>query len=127
MPKFHQVSLANAMRLLMLTRAQTINALKSDRCSTVRGASTIERKWTGCERPVFRFGARVSLYLFFALLLFYLYYNRNISDNISAMAFNLGMTINVCMTYMLILVSVTLTLMQDHSGSEYENIHYLDK
>ena len=31
MAKSHQMSLANAMRLLKLTRAQTISALKSDR------------------------------------------------------------------------------------------------
>ena len=40
------------------------------------------------------------------------------------MTFKLGMTIDLCMEYVLMLVSVTLilTLMQDHSGSAEEKI-----
>ena len=33
------------------------------------------------------------------------------------MAFTLDMTVDLCMAYMLMLVSTTLTLMQGHSGS----------
>ena len=35
--------------------------------------------------------------------------------------FNLGMTVNLYMAYMLMLVSMTLTLMQGHSGSAKAN------
>ena len=41
----------------------------------------------------------------------------NISDNISSMAFKLGMAVDLCMTYMSMLVSMTLTLTQGHTGS----------
>ena len=37
------------------------------------------------------------------------------------MAFKLGMMVDLCMAYMLMLVSVTLRLMQGHSGSAEEN------
>ena len=32
---------------------------------------------------------------------FYLYYNSNISDSIQAMAFKLGMTVDLCMAYVI--------------------------
>ena len=41
--------------------------------------------------------------------------NSNISDSIYAMALKLGMTVDLYMAYMLMLIS--MTLMQDHSGS----------
>ena len=41
----------------------------------------------------------------------------NMSDNISAIPFKLGITVDVWMPYMLMLVSMTLALMQGHSGS----------
>ena len=52
----------------------------------------------------------------------YLYYNSNISDNIQAVAFKLGMAVDLFMEYMLMLfflpMTLTLfTLMQSHSGS----------
>ena len=37
------------------------------------------------------------------------------------MAFKLGMTVDLCMAYMLMLVSMTLTLIQGHNGSTEEN------
>ena len=46
--------------------------------------------------------------------------NCNISDDISANTFKLGMTVDSWI-YMLMLVSMTLTLMQDHSGSANAN------
>ena len=45
------------------------------------------------------------------------YFDSNISDTVSATAFRLGMPVYLCMVYMLTLVSITLTLMQGHSGS----------
>ena len=44
------------------------------------------------------------------------------------MAFKLGMTVDVCMAYMLTLVSMTFTLMQGHSGSAkaQKALNYLD-
>ena len=48
---------------------------------------------------------------------FNLYFNSNISDNISAMAFKLGMKVDLCMGYILMVMSMTLTLIQGHSGS----------
>ena len=47
---------------------------------------------------------------------FNLYYNSHISDSISAMVFKLGVTVDLCIVYMLMVVSMTLTLMQGHSG-----------
>ena len=41
----------------------------------------------------------------------------NISDNIYAITFKLGMTIDLWMAYMLMAALMTLTLMQGHSGS----------
>ena len=32
--------------------------------------------------------------------MFYLYYNSNVSDNVYAMAFKLGMTVDLCMSYL---------------------------
>ena len=46
-----------------------------------------------------------------------LYYNSHISDSIYAMAHKRGMTIDLYMAYMLMLLLMTLTLMQGHSGS----------
>ena len=43
-------------------------------------------------------------------------------EKISAMAFKLGMKVDLCMGYILMVVSMTLTLMQGHSGSIEENI-----
>ena len=43
----------------------------------------------------------------------------NISDSTYAFTFKLGMTVDAWMTYMLILVLMTLTLMQGHSVSEH--------
>ena len=40
--------------------------------------------------------------------MFYLYYNSNISDKIYVMAFILGMTADVYMAYILMLMSMTL-------------------
>ena len=40
------------------------------------------------------------------------YYNSHISDSMLAMTSKLGMAVDVCMAYMLMLVSVTLTMMQ---------------
>ena len=48
--------------------------------------------------------------------MFNLYYNSNILGSISAMAFKLGMSVDWRMAYMLMLVSMTLPLMQGHSG-----------
>ena len=48
------------------------------------------------------------------IIVFNLYYNSQISDS---MAFKLGMAGDLCMTYLLMLVLMTLTLMQAHSGS----------
>ena len=45
-----------------------------------------------------------------------LYYNSNISGNSLAISFNFGMTVDLCVPYMLMLVSMTLTLKQGHSG-----------
>ena len=45
-----------------------------------------------------------------------LYYNSNISDSISAMAFKLSMAVDLWMTYMLMLIWMILTLLQGHSG-----------
>ena len=47
--------------------------------------------------------------------IFILYYNSSLSDNIKAMAFKLGMTVDLCMAYNL--WSMTLTL-KDYNGSE---------
>ena len=44
------------------------------------------------------------------------YYNSNVSNSIYVMAFRLGMAVDLCSAYMLRLVSVTLTLMEGHSG-----------
>ena len=52
------------------------------------------------------------------LPMFYLYCNTN------TMEFKLGMTVDVCMAYMPMLVSVILTLMQGHS--EKSALSYLD-
>ena len=41
----------------------------------------------------------------------------NISDNIQAITFKLGMVVDLHMVYVLMVVSMTLTLMQGHSGS----------
>ena len=38
------------------------------------------------------------------------------------MAFKLGMTVDLCMAYMLMLVSMTLILMKGHSGSQRQKI-----
>ena len=62
--------------------------------------------------------------------MFNLYYNSTFSEHIQAMALKLGMTVDLCMAYMLMLVSTTLTLMQGYSGSAEETIqllNYLDK
>ena len=48
---------------------------------------------------------------------FNLYFNNNISENISAMTFKLSMKIDLYMGYILMVVSMTLTLMQGHIGS----------
>ena len=50
------------------------------------------------------------------IVCFDLYYNSNISDAISAMAFRLGMAVDVCMADMPMLVLMALTLMQGLSG-----------
>ena len=39
------------------------------------------------------------------------------------MAFKYGTTVDLCMAYMLMLILITLTLMQGHSGSAEENFH----
>ena len=45
------------------------------------------------------------------------YFNSNISDIISAISFKLGTPVHLYMPYMLLmLVPMTLTLTQDHSG-----------
>ena len=44
-------------------------------------------------------------------------HNNHITDSIEAMAFKLGMTVDLYMAYMLMLISMNLTLMQGHSGS----------
>ena len=41
----------------------------------------------------------------------------NFLDNFSAITFKLGITVDLWMPYMLMLVSMTLTLLQGHSGS----------
>ena len=42
------------------------------------------------------------------------------------MAFKLGMTVDLCMAYVLILVLMTLTLMQGHSGlAKAKNQHWM--
>ena len=56
--------------------------------------------------------------------MFNLYHNSHISDSIVALAFTLGMTVDLCMSYLLMLVSMTLTLMQGHSGSAKAKIQY---
>ena len=38
------------------------------------------------------------------------------------MAFKLGMKIDLCMGYILMIVSMTLTLMEGHSGSAEETL-----
>ena len=43
-------------------------------------------------------------------------YNSYISNNIYAMASKLGMMVDLCMAYILMLISMTLTLMQGHGG-----------
>ena len=48
----------------------------------------------------------------------------NISDNISAITFKLGMTVDLYGAYMITLYSMTLTLMQGHSGSANVRIQY---
>ena len=47
-------------------------------------------------------------------------YNSNISDITWAMTLKLGMTVDLWTAYMLILVSMNLTLLQGHSGSADE-------
>ena len=45
------------------------------------------------------------------------------------MAFTLGMTVHLCMTYMIMLVPIALSFMQGHSGSAQEKksaLNYLD-
>ena len=52
--------------------------------------------------------------------------DSNISDTIPAMAFKHGMTVHLCMAYVLMLVSMTLTLMQGHSRSaKAQNRHWV--
>ena len=53
--------------------------------------------------------------------MFNVHYDCNISDNSWAVGFKLGMTVDLYMAYMLMLVSMTLTLIQGHSGSAEEN------
>ena len=45
------------------------------------------------------------------------------------MAFKLGMKVDLCMGYILMVISITLTLMQGHSGSAEGKIclNYLNK
>ena len=45
-------------------------------------------------------------------------------ETIYAMAFKLGMKIDLCMGYILMVVSMTLTVMQSHSGSADEQIQF---
>ena len=47
-----------------------------------------------------------------------LYYNSQISDMVS----KLSMTVDLCIAYLLILILMTLTLMQGHSGSAHNEI-----
>ena len=42
------------------------------------------------------------------LQMFNLYYNSHIPDNMYALAFKLGMTVDLCKAYLLMLVSMTL-------------------
>ena len=43
---------------------------------------------------------------------FYLWFNSNISDNIQAMAFKLGMVVDIFMAYVLMLMMTTFTLIE---------------
>ena len=52
---------------------------------------------------------------------FNLYFNSNISKNLSAVAFNFGMKVDLCMVYILMVTLITLTLMQGQSGSAEEH------